>query len=139
MNWIKQLVTRRHLYSDLSEEMQEHLDEKIEELIAGGMTRNEASDAARREFGNPTLLEERGREAWQWRTIENILFDFRYAFRQLRRNPGFTLTVLVTLTLAIGVNSAAFTMVNALLLRPLPYPTPDRLASAMWHLSDHAG
>jgi putative ABC transport system permease protein len=133
MNWIQQLFRRRRIYSDLSEEIREHLDEKIDELVASGMTRDDASAAARREFGNPTLLEERGREAWQWRALETTLRDIRYALRQLRRNPGYPLTVLLTLTFAIGLNTAVFSVVNALLLRPLPYAQPDRLASLNTH------
>src|SRR5258708_4218235 len=133
MNWIQQLFRRRRIYNDLSEEIREHLDERIEELVASGMSRDEATNAARREFGNATLLEERGREAWQWRALETTLRDVRYALRQLRRNPGYPLTVLLTLTFAIGLNTAVFSVVNALLLRPLPYSEPERLASLNTH------
>jgi predicted permease len=139
MNWIKQLFTRRRLYRDLSEEMNEHLQEKIEELAASGMSGEEARAAARREFGNLTLLEERGRQIWRWQLIENILTDANYALRQLRRNPGFTLTVILTLMLAIGVNTAVFSVVEALLLRPLPYPEPERLAALVAHKSGPLG
>jgi hypothetical protein len=139
MNWIKQLFTRRRLYRDLSEEMNEHLQEKIEELAARGMSREEAGAAAHREFGNLTLLEERGRQVWRWQSIENIFTDANYALRQLRRNPGFTLTVILTLMLAIGVNTAVFSVVEALLLRPLPYPEPERLAALVAHKSGPLG
>jgi predicted permease len=131
MNWLQQLVSRRREYRDLSEEIAEHLQEKVEELIAGGMPRQEAEAAARRQFGNALLLEERSREVWRWATFDAILRDLKYAFRQLRRNPGFTITVLLTLSVAIGANTAVFSMVNALLLRPLPYSEPERLASLM--------
>ena len=70
MNWIKQLFSRRRLYSDLSTEIREHLDEKVEELVADGMSREDATRAARREFGNVTLLEQRSREVWQWPSEE---------------------------------------------------------------------
>src|SRR6476661_73192 len=133
MNWLKQLVSRRRQYRDLSDEMAEHLQEKVEELMSGGMPRQDAEAAARRQFGNALLLEERSREVWQWATLEAILRDLRYAFRQLRRNPGFTVTVLLTLGLAIGANTAVFSMVNALLFRPLPYPQPERLGSLVTH------
>ena len=66
MGWIKQLFSRRQMYGDLSEEIQEHLDEKIEELVASGMSRKEAAAAARREFGNVTLVQENSREIWRW-------------------------------------------------------------------------
>ena len=131
MNWLQQLVSRRREYRNLSDEMAEHLQEKVDELMSEGMPRQEAETAARREFGNPLLLEERSREVWQWATLDSILRDLKYAFRQLRRNPGFTLTVLLTLSVAIGANTAVFSMVNALLLRPLPYSHPERLASLM--------
>jgi predicted permease len=139
MNWLKQLVSRRRQYRDLADEMAEHLQEKVEELISSGMPRHEAEAAARRQFGNALLLEERGREVWQWATLDAILRDLRYAFRQLRRNPGFTITVLLTLSIAIGANTAVFTMLNALLLRPLPYSQPERLASLMRNYSSGAG
>ena len=71
MNWLKQLLSRRRLYSEVSEEIQAHLDEKIEELVAGGMSREAAGYAARREFGNVGLTEENGREAWRWPSIDN--------------------------------------------------------------------
>jgi len=131
MNWLQQLVSRRREDQNVSDEMAEHLQEKVEELMSGGMPRQEAETAARRQFGNVLLLEEHSREVWQWATFEAILRDLKYAFRQLRRNPAYTLTVLLTLTFAIGANTAVFSMVDALLLRPLPYSEPDRLASLM--------
>ena len=139
MNWLKQLVSRRRQYRDLSDEMAEHLQEKIEELISSGMPRHEAEAAARRQFGNALLLEEHSREVWQWALFDAVLRDLRYAFRQLRRNPGFTFTVLLTLSVAIGANTAVFSMVNALLLRPLPYSQPERLASVMRNYTSGAG
>jgi predicted permease len=134
MNWLKQLVLRRRQYRDLSDEMAEHLQEKVEELISSGMSREEAGAAARRQFGNALLLEEHSREVWQWAIFDAVLRDLKYAYRQLRRNPGFTITVLLTLSFAIGANTAVFSMVNALLLRPLPYSEPERLASLIRHM-----
>src|SRR5258708_5993041 len=97
MNWLKQMFSRRRFYSELSEEIQEHLDEKPEELMAGGMSKEEATKAARREFGNVTLMEETSREVWQCPSIESFFNDVLYGLRQLRRNPGFTLVVILTL------------------------------------------
>ena len=134
MNPLRQLFSRRHFYSDLSAEFEEHLEEKIAELMREGVSREEAASAARREFGNLTLIEEQSREVWQWRVLESLFRDIRLAFRQLRRNPGFTFTVVLTLALAVGANTAVFSLVNALLLRPLPYPEPQRLAAVVRYL-----
>jgi uncharacterized protein YoaH (UPF0181 family) len=88
MMWLKQLFSRRRLYGDLSEEIQEHLEEKIEELVAGGMSRKEAAAAARREFGNVRLTEEDSRAVWRWTAIEDFFMDVRFGARMLRKNPG---------------------------------------------------
>ncbi len=127
MNRINQLFSRQRLYSDLSQEIREHLEEKIDELVASGMSREEAPHVARREFGNATLIDERGREVWQWPLIENFLMDVRYGLRQLRRSPGLTAVVVLSLALGIGANTAIFTLLNAIVLRALPLQHPEQL------------
>src|SRR5271169_1266077 len=129
MNWLKQLFTRRRAYDDLSNEMQGHLDEKIEELVAAGASRKEATAAARREFGNVTLTEEDSRDVWRWLSIENFFADVRYGLRMLGRNPVFTVVGLLTIAIGIGANAAVFSVVNSVLLKPLNYPKSEELVS----------
>jgi predicted permease len=129
MNWLKQMFSRRRLYGDLSEEIREHLEEKVEELVEGGMSRKDASAAARREFGNVALTEENSREVWQWPSIESFLADVRFGARTLRKSPVFTSIAVLTLALGIGANTAIFTLVSGILLVSLPYPKADQLIS----------
>jgi predicted permease len=121
------LFTRRRRYEDLSVSIQEHIEERADELIDEGMPRKEAEQRARREFGNVTLIQERSREVWQWPALESILADLRFTFRRLRRSPGFTATVLLTLAIGIGANTAVFSVVDSVLLKPLPYPKSNQL------------
>src|SRR6266567_3233941 len=122
-----QFLHRRRLYREVSAEMQEHLAEKIESLVEAGMSPVEAAASARREFGNVTFLEESSREAWGWSTLDRLFQDGRYAFRMARRNPAFVLSAILILAVGIGANTAIFSVVDGVLLRPLPYPDPARI------------
>ncbi|HVT57940.1 MAG TPA: ABC transporter permease [Thermoanaerobaculia bacterium] len=122
------LVTRRRgLAAELDEEMAAHIALEIDENIARGMTPEAARAAARRHFGNVTLTAELARQAWSFPTFESLLQDLRYGLRGIRRAPGFSLVVILTLALGIGANTAIFSVIYSVLLRPLPYPHADRL------------
>ena len=120
---------RNRRYDDISVSIQEHIDERVDELMEEGMPRDEAERTARREFGNVTLLKERSREVWQWQRVESLLVDLKHVFRRLLRSPGFAITVVLTLAIGIGANTAVFSVLNGVLIRPLPYPEPQQLVS----------
>jgi putative ABC transport system permease protein len=129
MNWLKQLFSRGRLYNDLSDEIQQHLEEKIEELVAGGMSSEEAAHAARREFGNVTLIKEDCREMLAFTWIEALWQDLGYAARILAKSLGFPAVVVFSLALGIGANTAVFSAMNTVLLRGLPYEHPENLVT----------
>ena len=127
MNWMPSIFRRRELYDDLSEEIRLHILERTEQLIREGIRPEEAARRAQIAFGSRTQLEERSREVWQWPTLESIWADARFALRQLRRSPGFTIAAVLTLALAIGANAVVFGVLNALILRPLNVPRAQSL------------
>src|SRR5260370_2731782 len=127
MTWFKQFFSRRHLFNDLSEEIQAHLEEKIEELIASGIPRKEATASARREFGNVTLVQEDSRAVWRWPSIENFLIDVRYGLRMLRKNPGFTAVAVLAVALGIGGSTVVFSVFYNLLFNAFAAKAASRL------------
>ena len=132
MSWLERIFRRRLLYNDLGEEVREHIEEKTEQLMRlENLSRVEARQAALRAFGNPALVETRSREVWQWSTLESLFVDLKLALRRVRKSPGFGITILLTLGIGIGANTAVFSVVNSVLLKPLPYPDANRLVS-LW-------
>ena len=116
--------------------MHSHLEEKVEELMSGGMSRRGAESAARREFGNLGLVERDGREVWRWSMVETLLMNIRFGMRSLRKNPGFTIVAVATLALGIGATSAIYSVTYATLLAPMPYPKPEQLVM-VWSQVQH--
>ena len=112
---------------DLHEELEAHLRIAVEERVARGESPEEARVAVLREMGNTPLVADVTRSAWGWQWTERIVQDVRYALRQLAKSPGYTATALITLTLAIGANTAVFGLMYALLLKSLPVERPDRI------------
>jgi len=123
------LLRRSRRYDDLSVSIQEHIAERADELVDEGMPRAQAEQTARREFGNVALIQQHSREQWQWPVLESILADLKLTFRRLRKSPGFAATVLLTMALGIGANTTVFTVIDSVLLKPLPYPDSARLVA----------
>ena len=129
-SWLYRLVPylgSRQTEEDLQEELRLHLELERERQRDGGLSEDDASQAARRKLGNATLIRERTRDVWGWGWLDDLVRDVRQAVRGLLRSPGFAATVVLVLALGIGANTAMFSIVYGMLIRTLPYPDGERI------------
>ncbi|HEV2379452.1 MAG TPA: ABC transporter permease [Terriglobia bacterium] len=118
---------------DLQDETRLHRELREQEQVEAGISPEEARYAARRRFGNESILREESREMWGWYSFETFGQDLRYALRQMRRNAGFTAVAVLTLALGIGANTAIYSLMESILLRSLPVADPESLVVLNWH------
>src|SRR5258708_24162692 len=126
-SFLRNLFSTRRVEVDLDKEVHSHLELLIAENIRAGMSSTEAQRAARIELGGIEQVKEQDREERMGNWLRSVISDCRYGIRQLLKNPGFTVVATLTLALGVGANTTIFSMVNALVLRPLPVPDPQQI------------
>jgi predicted permease len=146
MRWLERfriatlmLFRRQQQNVRLNDELQFHIDQQVKENMARGLSPEEAHYAALRAFGNPALLRDQARSSWSWNWLEKLLRDLRYGVRTLTRSPGFALTAILVMALGIGAATALFTIVRAVLLKPLPFRDPNHLVMVYEHFRQTGG
>ncbi len=138
-SFLRNLAFNRRIEEDLDQEVHAHLQMLIDEKVGAGVSQKEAERVARMELGGAEQVKEQVREKRLGNGLHAVAADCRFGLRQLRKNPGFTLTVVLTLALSVGANTAIFSLVNALLLKSLPYPHPERIATIYTRIAGSSG